>query len=89
MKYLAKGSALCVLLFTCLIHTNVHAQGTACIWQGRPSDADSPATGLYDLTFVLLDVVANGTNSIITSPRGNLFFRLKQNFFDAQRRSNA
>ena len=89
MKYLAKGASLCVVLFTCLIHTSVHTQGTAFTCQGRLSDVGTPATGFYDLTFVLLDAVTSGTNSIITSPRGNLFFRLKQNFFDAQRRSNA
>jgi hypothetical protein len=37
-----------------------HAQGTAISYQGRLNYGGSPATGLYDLTFKVFDVVAGG-----------------------------
>ncbi len=44
-----------------LAHTSVaHAQGTSFTYQGRLAEGGSPATGSYDLQFVLFDAASGG-----------------------------
>jgi hypothetical protein len=50
---------LCALLALGAVET-IHAQGTAFLYQGRLNDGGSPATGNYDLRFVIYDAVTNG-----------------------------
>ncbi len=59
---LIKGTALLVLLSTFNPQlSTVFAQGTAITYQGRLTDASSPANGSYDLRFTVYDALTGGT----------------------------
>ena len=53
---------LCLLLLGTLLSLPgfAQAQGTAITYQGRLNDAGTPASGLYDFTFLLFDSEADG-----------------------------
>ena len=55
------GWLMLAALFTLNLQpSTVHAQGTAFTYQGRLNDGGSPATGLYDLEFVVYDALYGG-----------------------------
>jgi hypothetical protein len=60
-----------------ILHPSSFAQGSAFTWQGRLTDGDNPAQGLYDLRFAIWDSVSGGntvagptTNSAVTVNNG-------------------
>src|SRR5213593_1274434 len=65
--------------------STLHAQGPAFTYQGRLTDAGSPASGLYDLTFALFDAASGGGqlgNTLTNSATGvtNGLFTVALNF---------
>lgn len=61
---LARG-VLSILTLACLLHNAcpIHAQGAGFSYQGRLSNAGTPANGNYDFQFSLYDTAAVGTGT--------------------------
>src|SRR5258705_7950186 len=59
--HLRRTAVLPLLLFVVSAVTTTQAQTTVFTYQGRLTDAGSPATGAYDLQFKLYDAVTGGS----------------------------
>ena len=78
---LARMKLTFLTLTLILAATGLYAQGTAFTYQGRLNDGAGPASGSYDLRFVVYDANANG--NLIAGPVTNSAVSISNGLFVA------